>query len=410
MGKKIVILFDGTSNEIEEKRTNVLHLYGCLEKSKQQLVFYDPGVGTMASHQYMYQFMQKTSEVFGLAFGRGIDRNVLEAYRFLVENYQKGDGSNTQRDKIYLIGFSRGAYSARMLAGFIHNFGLMEPRNLNLLEYVYRAYKRIGENNEKKDGGSTQRIDAFKEIRMFENVVQPDRPPIKAMGLFDTVSSVFKPSPRRFIQRRTHANTNNNASVQHVRHAAALHERRRMFRLSEWPKDQTFYTDWRKKEGAGQQDVAEVWFAGCHADIGGGHSEPNSGLAKIALEWMIKELGPLGLKFNDTLVEKLVSGLDPKGTDGKHGHYGGPDAHAKINDSMGKLWKALEYVPLPTIRNTWSGWRRAKEAWREVPEGATLHASVFARCPDKKDLPPNLPKKYKMIGDMNDWSDPKGTK
>ena len=162
MAKNIVILFDGTSNEISADRTNVLRLYGTLKKSEDQIVWYDPGVGTIGLA--WLGIWRKFMEIFGLATGYGLDKNVKEAYRFLVENYQRDeDGA---RDRIFIFGFSRGAYSARVLAGFIHAFGLMEKRNLNLLDYVYRAYKRIGESGKEH---------AFAEMRLFERTLRADR-------------------------------------------------------------------------------------------------------------------------------------------------------------------------------------------------------------------------------------------
>lgn len=176
MPKSIVILLDGTSNEIESDRTNILRLYGILTKDAQQLVYYDPGVGTFGAEGAWSRAWRKVHEIWGLATGWGLDHNVKEAYRFLVENYddRKGPGGSGERDRIYIFGFSRGAYSARVLAGFIHAAGLIERRNLNLLDYVYRAYKRIGE-------GAKQ--EAFAEMRLYERILDTDRPPIRMLEI-----------------------------------------------------------------------------------------------------------------------------------------------------------------------------------------------------------------------------------
>ena len=105
MPKNIVLLLDGTSNEIKENRTNILRLYGTLAKSDDQLVYYDPGVGTLGGNTWS-RLWRKFVEIWGLATGFGLDRNVLEAYQFLVENYDR-----VGRDRIYIFGFSRGAYT-----------------------------------------------------------------------------------------------------------------------------------------------------------------------------------------------------------------------------------------------------------------------------------------------------------
>jgi uncharacterized protein (DUF2235 family) len=90
MAKSIVILLDGTSNEISSDRSNILRLYGVLKKSAQQLVYYDPGVGTFGAEGAWSRFWRKAHEVWGLATGWGLDHNVKEAYRFLVEHYDSG--------------------------------------------------------------------------------------------------------------------------------------------------------------------------------------------------------------------------------------------------------------------------------------------------------------------------------
>ena len=112
--KNIVICCDGTGNEISENISNVLKLYRCLRKTPKttphQVVFYDPGVGTLARPDPWRKAWQDTIAVLGLATGYGLDDNVLAAYEFLVRNYEDGDD-------IFLFGFSRGAYTVRALAG-----------------------------------------------------------------------------------------------------------------------------------------------------------------------------------------------------------------------------------------------------------------------------------------------------
>src|SRR5262245_63006673 len=110
--RKIVILCDGTGNEISENISNVLKLYRCLRKTEKthprQLVFYDPGVGTLSKPDPWHKFKQNLDLVLGLATGYGLDDAVLHGYEFLVEHYEEGD-------EIYLLGFSRGAYTVRVL-------------------------------------------------------------------------------------------------------------------------------------------------------------------------------------------------------------------------------------------------------------------------------------------------------
>ena len=118
--RNIIICCDGTGNEISENISNVLKLYRCLRKTEKteprQLVFYDPGVGTLSRPDPWHKLRQDFSAILGLATGYGLDEKVLQSYQFLVHNYREGD-------QIYLFGFSRGAYTVRVLAGLIHKVG-----------------------------------------------------------------------------------------------------------------------------------------------------------------------------------------------------------------------------------------------------------------------------------------------
>jgi uncharacterized protein (DUF2235 family) len=377
MPKNIVILLDGTSNEISADRTNILRLYGTLEKSDRQLVYYDPGVGTFGAENAWLRFWRKAVEVWGLATSWGLDHNVKEAYQFLVENYddgRRGRGERGVRDNIYIFGFSRGAYTARVLAGFIHAVGLIEKRNLNLLDYAYSAYKGIGENGE----------DKFGEVKLYERILAPDHPPIRALGLFDTVASVIEHG-RYGPRLRSHAFTKRNRSVESVRHAVAIDERRTMFRPQLWPEGGEYWGNPFNKAAAKLQDVREVWFAGVHGDVGGGYPEAESGLAKVALEWMIGQTGPLGLLYRTQAVNEVVLGRSGDK------HYIPPDPHAKPHNSMSWGWSVLEFLP------QWRG-KFPKGgrliipffARRPIPPGARVHQSVADRA-NGDGRPPNMP-------------------
>ncbi|MEP5169255.1 MAG: DUF2235 domain-containing protein [Shimia thalassica] len=395
MPKNIVILLDGTSNEISNQRTNILRLYGCLKKSETQLVYYDPGVGTLGGKNVWSRWGQKMVEVFQMATGWGLDQNVKEAYRFLVENYDATEietiehgkkVTRTERDQIYIFGFSRGAYTARVLAGLINGLGLLEPRNLNLLDYAYRAYKGV----QQKD----REAPSFASLRLFERSLRPDRPPIRCLGLFDTVSSVIEPGPRNLPMLRTHVFTNHNPSVEAVCHAVALDERRRMFVAKPWPETQEYWGNPFNKKAAKPQEVHEVWFTGVHADIGGGYGEPESGLAKIPLDWMIRKTRDYGLVYNTATINRLVLGTS------KDNKYCAPDPFSEAHDSMTPGWKILEYLPFlkssGSRRKSFCGLSISLFEPRAVPENARIHASVLARCEKLGQKPVNLPSKYRI--------------
>ena len=104
MPKDIVVCCDGTGNEIGTNISNVLKLFRVLEKSDEQRVYYHPGVGTIGLQSTWRRLKQEARGVFSMATGAGLDKDVLGGYRFLCENYEEGD-------RVFLFGFSRGAYT-----------------------------------------------------------------------------------------------------------------------------------------------------------------------------------------------------------------------------------------------------------------------------------------------------------
>ena len=388
MPKNIVILCDGTSNEISESRTNILRLYGCLRKNDDQIVYYDPGVGTFGGANDWLKWTRKAKEVWGLATGWGLDQNVLEAYRFLVSRYEfGGDDDGATDDEIYMFGFSRGAYTVRVLAGLVHAIGLIHPDNLNLLTYAYRAFKDIGEDVADENDGN-----AFAEIRLFERMLQPRRPSIKLLGLLDTVGSVIE-SGRRGPRLRSHAFTRKNPSVQHVRHAVAIDERRTMFEPQLWPAKGQYRANIFDERTETPQDIKEVWFAGSHGDVGGGYPEADSMLAKVPLKWMIDETKALGLQYVSRTVNRIVLGKQ------KDKNYVKPNQLAPINDSMNWKWRCVEYLPRRVSSFDEEGnligttWRVPNARRRKIPDEALIHSSVATRIESNPQLrPDNLPK------------------
>ena len=127
-GRRLIVCCDGTGNEIKENQSNVLKFYRCLKKDiPEQIAFYDTGIGTISNSGAWAAFKNKAKGVFGLATGYGLDDNILDAYRFLIEHHQDGD-------EIYLFGFSRGAYTVRVLAGLINLVGIPHNNQRHLAE------------------------------------------------------------------------------------------------------------------------------------------------------------------------------------------------------------------------------------------------------------------------------------
>ncbi|WP_339763129.1 DUF2235 domain-containing protein [uncultured Hoeflea sp.] len=403
MARNIVILLDGTSNQISGDRTNVLRLYGSLERSKKQLVFYQPGVGTFGLSGWWQRIKSKTRIILGLATGAGISDNVMQAYEFLVHNVEYGD-------KIYIFGFSRGSYTARLLAGFIRIFGLVRPEQLQLVRYAWRAYARLGEPG-------SERFSA--EIGHFQKVLDGAGLRIEFLGVWDTVASVFDAkSGFPWLTTTQKAYTNRNDRVKTVRHAVAIDERRTYFQPSLWDPGQD-YEQWSAKKRSYEktpQDFEEVWFAGCHGDVGGGYPDARSGLAKIPLEWLYREAVTAGVIGNEAVFELLTHGT--RALDGEEvnpqlardeaeksqKHYGAPDPLADINNSMNVAWSIVEFLPRKIPKTAFNNrFKIGNIYWplfdhRRIPEGAKLHEAVIQRLDKRPDYkPPNLPGTYEVV-------------
>ena len=350
-GKNVVICLDGTGNQFKEENTNVVKLFRVLERNPQeQVAYYDPGVGTLADPSYKTPVAKKVNKALGLGFGRGLTRNIEQAYSYLMEQYE-------ENDRIFIFGFSRGAYTARALAGFIHSCGLMEKGCQNLIPYAMKLYK-------------ARNVD-FKTLQKFKSTYGRSCK-IHYLGLWDSVSTfgwIYDPV---FLPYTT-----NNKSVQAVRHALAIDERRAFFRQLHWGSEQQKH-----------QDIKEVWFTGVHSDIGGGYPEAESGLAKITLKWMIEEARneKFGLKINDSKYNRYVLGKD------KDKVYIGPDDSADAHESLKGPWWLVQFLP----QRVWLPLQKCKairipKQQRPIAVGAALHYSVLNRINTGEYKPANLP-------------------
>ena len=348
-GKNVVICLDGTGNQFKQENTNVVKLFRVLARDPQtQVAYYDPGVGTLADPSYKTPIGKKINKALGLAFGRGLTKNIEQAYAYLMEQY-------AENDRIFIFGFSRGAYTARALAGFIHSVGLMEKGCENLIPYAMALYK-------------ARKVD-FAILSKFKSTYGRSCQ-IHFLGLWDSVSTfgwIYDPV---FLPYTT-----KNKSVQAVRHALAIDERRAFFRQLHWRRDNE------------QQDVKEVWFAGVHADIGGGYPEAESGLAKVSLRWMIEEAGSpkFGLKIDETKYNRYVLGID------SHNKYIGPDETADAHESLKGPWWLVQYLP----QRVWLPLENRKAIrippqMRSIEAGETLHHTVLNRIKTGKYKPANL--------------------
>jgi len=334
MGKNIVICCDGTGNQVEGNLSNVLKLFRIAQKNADQRVYYNPGIGTIGTDDAWTRLKDNSKGVFGLATGAGLDGDILDAYTFLAEHYNDGDS-------VFLFGFSRGAYTVRALAGFISMVGLLAPDQANIADYALTAYKRSSEKNDLHLAWDFGRITGGRQVT------------IKFVGVWDTVASMIVPRWDRLIPTlQTLPYTRTNPSVAIFRQAMAIDEQRRLFRLNRWVEPQPFVANRFDNDAPHvDQNIKQVWFAGVHADVGGGYPENESGLSKFPLNWLIEEAKAHGLKVSISMQNHLVLGLPRAGSKDV---YVAPNAAATLHQSMTPAWKALEWIPKRAMWEEWT--------------------------------------------------------
>jgi uncharacterized protein (DUF2235 family) len=354
MPKNVVICADGTGNKFCDRNTNVVRLYSALDlrDERRQIAYYHGGLGTMASPAAFSQWSRRWSKVKGLAFGAGLSQAIGDAYTFLMENYEPDD-------RLFLFGFSRGAYTVRALSGMLHMLGLIRSGDDNLVGYALEMLK------------AEQNRQTFAIADEFRHTFSRDCKTYFA-GVWDTVSSVG------WVWDPLHVPyTYNNPDLSIGRHAISIDERRCFFRQNLWGP---------QKEG---QSIKQVWFAGVHSDVGGGYPEAESGLSKIALEWMLCESCKAGLMADPVKVSELL-GYTGSG-------HATPDASAKLHNSLSDAWMLLEPLPHryvdmkyepPRTRIRLPLGRR-----RYIAPEAVVHESVRQR---PGYVPPNLPSKTEV--------------
>ena len=262
-GRRLVVCFDGTWNDPDKgaKPTNVVKMVRAVRAITQdgvsQVVFYDKGVGTAGG----------TDALFGGAFGAGLLTNVIDGYRFLANNYEDGD-------EIYVFGFSRGAFTARSLAGLIGLGGLLHPAKLG------------GGLRELVDVYKDETLDATgKRVKADGLKIGPrHRVRIACVGVWDTVGSLGVPGDigNTFKKKKYYFHdVQLGADVDVALHAAAIDEKRGPFAP----------TLWVSKDGRPTRDdqtVEQVWFSGVHSNVGGSYADAT--LSDIAFDWMVQRV------------------------------------------------------------------------------------------------------------------------
>lgn len=289
-GRTLVLCLDGTGSEPEAGVTNVARIYALAVKDEQQLVYYDPGVGTMGARGAATSFGAWATRVAGLIVGYGIKDNLAEAYEWLMAHYRSGD-------RIMLFGFSRGAYTAVALAGMLRTVGLLRPGAGNLTPYALKLY--ASNTAEKPTDAEHQRFWGTRSAfdKGFGN---PDfvrfAKPVAFLGVWDTVKSVGWLNLKARFEQARWPFTRNVDGVAVGRLALALDENRRAFTEYRFDPDEV---------ADPKRDLREVWFAGVHSDVGGQY-EDDHGLSDIALAWMAGEAASAGLRIDAKAYRRLL--------------------------------------------------------------------------------------------------------
>lgn len=302
MFKRLIVACDGTWNDSDDLGksgkipipSNITRISRAIkavsQDGVQQIVDYHSGLGTEGT---------KFSRFLGDTIGKGLAENVREAYSFLANNYHHGD-------EIFLLGFSRGAFTARSIGGLIGEIGLLTKKGLNSLPEVYADFQHRHDESyvptypdlpfPRKPSASDPRYAQELERRGLTRLDIP----IKVIGVWDTVGSLGIPRigflQRAGIQSResratTFYDTKLSHCVENAFQALALDEKRSSFSPAVW----------EKPEG-NRTTLRQVWFPGAHANVGGGYDDAQ--LANISLAWMMSQLEPFLDMRDDYLLEQ----------------------------------------------------------------------------------------------------------
>lgn len=347
MPKNIIICCDGTDNKLTiNENTNVIHLYSCLEINENHIAYYNPGVGTIAPNGVRNWFIRKWRILKDQMSASSMENNVMDAYFFLMNNYEEGD-------KIFLFGFSRGAYTVRMISGLIEMFGLLHKGNNNHLRYALEIYS--------KGDKLFEIANAFKS--RFSRKVD-----IHFIGIWDTV--VAAGGLISFYKSFPYSRSLGIAKT--ARHAVAIDEKRKHYDYYE--------------VSSLHPDCKEVFFAGVHSDVGG--SYPIEGLSKIALEWMLAEASNCDLKLKESKVNRYVYGINSR--------YQKPDYTSPIHNSSTIAFKIFDFLPRPRFKK--GGWffqmKIDYRLWpkRTIKDNTLIHESVLDKIDNTNYNPTNLNK------------------
>jgi uncharacterized protein (DUF2235 family) len=364
MPRNLILCLDGTWNRPGQKdqgvetKTNVRKLYEALADRPDQLARYFSGVGT-----------DPGEKVAGGAFGWGLFDQIKDGYRKLREQFAPGD-------RIYIFGFSRGAFSARSLAGMILRCGVVRKEladvkvpgsvadllstqqdgdlKVDVTDKVFAMYKHAYEEKNRAD------VERFKREYCHDT-------PVRLVGVWDTVGALGIPDglvipALKKIDKTLDdkffgfLDTDLSPRVGAGYHAVAIDEHRKPFLPTLW----TDAAGAAPRVNVAGSTVEQVWFVGAHSNVGGGYAD--AGLSDIALKWMIERAARNGLEFAETALAALR-----------------PDPAGKRRDSLD------EFVEIGSAKkNRFFAWidktvARFVSVDRAIPAGSCIHDSVDRR-------------------------------
>lgn len=290
--RQLIICCDGTNNNLTggDRDTHVVRLCQLLSRSPddRQQVFYDPGVGNpgeLPGATLWDRARRRTERVAGLAFGRGVYENMAECYQFLMQHHRPGD-------QIFVFGFSRGAFTARSVAGLVNLFGILQPHMVSMVPTLLHIYF----SDRGASGERMQRI-AAQVTSLFADA--PARcVDIHFVGVWDTVASVGMPPFSRHFTAR--ANVDGKRFL-NVRQALALDEYRAQFAPRQYINPNG---DYRSDSGR-PITLRQLWFSGAHGDVGGGYAPDQLALADQAMAWLVSEATGCGLRLGQGSGQSL---------------------------------------------------------------------------------------------------------
>jgi len=357
--RNIVLCSDGTGNSgTSWTGTNVWKTFKAVARydheldagRPQQVAFYDQGVGTS---------MLSIKRILGGAFGWGLGHNIRELYTALAKHYRPGD-------KIFVFGFSRGAFTARSLAGMISDVGIVDGSRTRdeeeldaLVGKAYKAYRA-------KD--CKERVEALRKSAAIHDAR------VHFVGVWDTVDAIGVPVDelreviywvaRRFLRPHNDRLTD---KMDHVYHAIALDDNRHTFSPSVYDESE-----------AAAPGVHQVWFAGAHSNVGGGY--PRQGLSDVALDWMMTAAEAHGLRFDPELRDDIRRDRD---------------VHSTLYDSRSGPAAYYRYLP-----------RDVGELCRKANTKPKIHVTALERIrlATADYAPINLPVEFEVVGTLDKYA------